>query len=63
MVISASVVIHRICNKSKNTFAYFLMGFTLTLGVANIGVAFTEAFRNEVVLPDGVLYFESEYSY
>ena len=36
MFISASAVIHRIYNKSKNTFAYTLMGFTLTMGVANV---------------------------
>ena len=34
MIISASAVIHRIYNKSKKTFAYTLMGFTLTLGVS-----------------------------
>ena len=34
MIISASVVIHKIYNNSKNTFAYTLMGFTLTMGVS-----------------------------
>ena len=61
MIISASVVIHRIHNKSKNTFAYALMGFSLTVGVSNIGLALSEAFRREVTLPDRVYHFESEY--
>jgi lipopolysaccharide export LptBFGC system permease protein LptF len=59
MIISASVVIHRIHNKSKNTFAYILMGLSLTVGVSNIGYAFSEAFRKEVTLPDRVYHFES----
>ena len=63
MIISASAVIHRIYNKSKNTFAYTLMGLTLTMGIANIGLAFTEAFRKEVTLPNGVYHFVSEYSF
>ena len=57
MFISASAVIHRIHKKSKNTFAYTLMGLSLTIGVANIGIAFTEAFRMEVTLPNGVHHF------
>ena len=38
------------------------MGLTLGQGVANIGLALTEAFRKEVTLPDRVHHFESEYS-
>ena len=57
LIISASVVIHRIYDKSKNAFAYALMGLTFTLGVSNVGIAFSEAFRMEVTLPDRVHYF------
>ena len=45
MIISASAVIHRIYNKSKNTFAYALMVFTLMQGVSNVGIASTGALR------------------
>ena len=45
MIIAASVVTHRIYNKSKNIFAYTLMGLTVTIGVVNIGIPLTEAFR------------------
>ena len=62
MIIAASVVIYRIHKKSKNTFAYTLMGLTVTIGFSIIGFAFTDAFRKEVVLPDRVHYFMSEYS-
>ena len=62
MIISASIVIYRIYNKSKNTFAYALMGLTLTIGVSNFGDAFCDAFRNEVKLADRVHHFESEYT-
>ena len=61
MIISASVVIHRIHNKSKNPLAYTLMSLSLTVGVSNIGLALTDAFRKEVTLPDRVHHFESEY--
>ena len=61
MIISASAVIHRIYNKSKNPFAYTLMGLTLMQGVSYIGSAFTSAFRKEVTLPDGVYHFYNEY--
>ena len=57
MIISASVVIHRIYNKSKNDFAYTLMGLTLVQGVAYILYVSTDAFRMEVALPDGVHHF------
>ena len=63
IIISAFVVIHRIYDKSKNTFAYTFMGLSLTVGVSNIGFALTEAFRKEVTLPDRVHHFESEYSF
>ncbi len=38
-------------------FAYILMCFTVLLGFAYIGKAFSEAFRREVELPDRVHYF------
>ena len=44
MILAASIVIHRIYKNSKNTFAYTLMVFTLTMGVSNIGFACTDAF-------------------
>ena len=37
MIIGATVAICRIYSKSKNPFAYTLMGFTLMLGVSQIG--------------------------
>ena len=61
IIISASAVIHRIYNKSKNTFAYTLMGLTLTIGVSLVGLAFNDAFRKEVTQPDRVYHFRSEY--
>jgi CDP-diglyceride synthetase len=63
MIVAASTVIHRIYSKSKNPFAYTLMGLTVTMGIANVGLAFDEAFRREVTLQDNHTYhFASEYS-
>ena len=48
MIISATVVLCRVHTKTKDPFAYTLMGFTLLLALSIVGAALTEAIRNEV---------------
>ena len=62
MIISAAVVIRKIHAKSKNNFAYILMGLTLVVGVAQIGLAIGKSFRKKVVLADKTHYFSNQYS-
>ena len=53
MIIFAAVTVVKISHGSKNTFAYILVLFTALLGIAYLGFMFSEAFRREVILPDG----------
>ena len=57
MIISGSFAVKKVSEGSKNMFAYILLGFTVILGIAYIGLAFCEAFRREVILPDRTHYF------
>ncbi len=57
MIISASFAVKKVTEGSKNMFAYVLLSFTVLLGIAYVGKALSEAFRREVVLPDGTYYF------
>ncbi len=42
-------------------FAYILMGLSVLLGFAKVGIALSDAFRHEVELPDRVHYFYNFY--
>ena len=61
MVIFAAVTAVKIYHGSKNTFAYILVLNTALLGIAYLGFMSSEAFRREVVLPDGTKYFANVY--
>jgi uncharacterized membrane protein HdeD (DUF308 family) len=63
MVIAAILVIYKVYNVSKNTFAYTLMSLTIILGISNIGVAVTEAMRKEVMVQGRPHYFFNQYFY
>lgn len=64
MLISATVVIKKIRDGSKNTFAYVLMSLTVLIGSAYVGYAIDDAFRYEFRLPntDKPVYFANEYA-
>lgn len=53
IIFFAAAVILKVHKGSKNKFAYALMFFTILLGIAYIGLAFTKIFRRKVELPDG----------
>jgi hypothetical protein len=63
MLVTSTIVIRKIQQKSKNLFAYTLMIFTITLALANIGESMSEMFRSQVLLPNRVHYFDSYYAY
>ena len=47
-IIAATLVIIRTRKGSRNGFAYILMTFTVIIGLASIGNAFTDAIRVEI---------------
>ena len=61
MILAASLTTWKISKGSKNVFAYVLMCFTVLLGVANVGIAFSFAFTREVEIPDGNYYVDNFY--
>ncbi len=63
MIIPACFALKKVREGSKNTFAYVLLGFTILLGIAYVGEAFTDAYRKEVFLPDGTNYLYNLYAY
>lgn len=62
MIVAALAVIYKIYHGSKNKFAYVLMLFTVLLGVCNVCLAFIEAFRKCVPLPDRTHCFYNFYA-
>ena len=50
MILVAIKVILKVKSRSQNTFAYTLMSLTVLMGVAYVGEALTDIFRNEVVI-------------
>ena len=59
MTLLATVVIRKIHQNSKNTFAYIFMGTSLLTGVSLIGFAFTNSFTTEIVTEKyGTEFFE-----
>ena len=58
MILTAIVVSLKVKSKSKNTFSYLLMSFTFAMGVSNVGIAFSEAFRQEIIINDLAYYLQ-----
>ena len=63
MILSATFAIKKVAEGSKNVFAFVLLSFTVLLGIAYVGKAFTEAFRKEVVLPNRTIHHVNEYAF
>ena len=63
MIIPACFALKMVREGSKNTFACVLLSFTILLGIAYVGEAFTDAFRRGVVLPERTQYSYNWYAY
>ncbi len=63
MIIPACFALKKVHEGSKNQFAYVLLSFTILLGIAYVGEAFTDAYTKKVLLLDGTNYLPNLYAY